>query len=79
MIAEAAGFSFWDPAGEDGGQRRLRNADTVEFMGGALCTSLWARLAPFVPPRVEVREGQPRQPNVPLHAGLAAVTSAAGY
>ena len=58
--AEAAGFSFWDPAGEDDGQRRLRNAETIEFMGDTLCSSLWARLAPFVPPRVEVREGEDR-------------------
>ena len=29
--AESGGFTFWDPEGEAGGRRRLRDAETVEF------------------------------------------------
>uniref|UniRef100_A0A7S0J6S5 Fe2OG dioxygenase domain-containing protein n=1 Tax=Calcidiscus leptoporus TaxID=127549 RepID=A0A7S0J6S5_9EUKA len=58
--AEEAGFSFWDPEGADEEKRRLRNADTLEFMGEELCSALYERLRPFVAHRVQITDEQPR-------------------
>ena len=57
---ERAGFSFWDPAGADDDKRRVRNADTLEFIGGELCAQLWRRLAPFVVARSRISPEQER-------------------
>ena len=58
--AERAGFTFWHPAGEASEKRRLRNADTIEFMGDAFCARLWERLRPHVPAECAVLPDQPR-------------------
>jgi hypothetical protein len=59
--AERAGFTFWHPAGDASDKRRLRNADTIEFMGAhELCARLWERLRPHVPAECAVRPEQPR-------------------
>ena len=58
--AERAGFSFWAPDGPSDEKRRMRNADTLEFVGHDLCRQLWPRLAPFVTPRSVISAEQSR-------------------
>jgi len=52
----ATGFSFWDPEGRSEANMYLRTGDTLEFDGKDLCEEVWRRLAPFLPPAVEIRE-----------------------
>ena len=60
--AEASdGFGWWDASGDSSDERRaIRNADTLEFSDDAFCAALWKRLAPLMPTRVAVEEGQER-------------------
>lgn len=44
---QSGGFSFWDSEGNED-QRRVRNADTLEFDDPALCKSLYERLRPYL-------------------------------
>ena len=58
--AERAGFSFWASDGPSEENRRMRNADTLEFVGTDLCAQLWARIAPFVTARSAISTDQAR-------------------
>ena len=58
----SCGFGWWDPSvdagssSSGGGEKKteVRNADTLELDDPALCTGLWRRLAPFMPPSVAI-------------------------
>ena len=58
--AERAGFSFWASDGPSEENRRMRNADTLEFVGTDLCAQLWERIAPFVTARSAISADQAR-------------------
>lgn len=58
-----AGYSFWagrrSPEAAYDGARCFRSADTLEAEQPHLCEDLWARLAPFVPSRVDMARDDP--------------------
>ena len=56
-----AGFAYWDPAGANDDNRRVRDAQTVEFCDRVLCAAIWERLRPFLPALSCVEREQPRE------------------